>query len=510
MDTVTLASKEGKWVMAAAITASAMGFIDAVALNVAIPSIQRSLHTSATDIFWILNAYLLMLAALILVGGSLGDKLGRKKMLATGIMVFATGSLLCGLSATTPQMIAFRVIQGAGGAFMIPGSLAIISSSIRQDQRGKAIGIWSSITTLVTLGAPILGGVLADAGLWRWIFFINIPIGLVSLLITVYQIKEVKDETSGKAVDVAGAVAIAVGLAALTFGFLRIPAVGFRHVQVYASLAGGALLLIAFFYIEARSKHPMMPLTLFANKAFSGTNLLTFFLYAGLTACMLFLSLNLVQIQGYSQFAAGMAYLPFTILLSLAGTYAGKLADKYGPRLFLSLGPATAGAGMVMLAFAGAGNGARDYWVQFFPGIVTLGAGMAFTVAPLTATVMGAVDDHLAGTASGVNNALSRIAGVFANAVFGALAVLLFSGSIARQLDGAAFSVKEKTEVMRQAKNLGNAVVPGALSDAQKTQVTVYYRTGFLIAYKEVMLLSAGLCFVAAMMTLLTVPVKRK
>lgn len=320
--------------MVSAILASAMAFIDATALNVVLPSMQEELQASVTDIFWVLNAYLLMLASLILIGGSLGDTLGRKKIFMTGIVLFTLSSALCGMSATIFQLIVFRIFQGIGGALMIPGSLSLISSSIHERERGKAIGIWSAVSTAVTIGGPILGGALADAGWWRYIFYINVPIGLIALFILFAKVKEVKGGGADKPIDVAGALLIAICLASLTYGFLRIPKVGFNNWQVYISLGVGILSLPVFIAQEKRVLHPMMPLHLFKNKIFSGTNLYTFFLYAGLSAGMFFLSLNLIQIQGYRQFEAGLAFLPFTLLLTLLSAVAGKLSDRYGLNFF--------------------------------------------------------------------------------------------------------------------------------------------------------------------------------
>ena len=335
MKTVSLKSSAGRWVMVSAILASAMAFIDSSALNVVLPSLQKALKATGADLFWILNAYLLMLASLILIGGSLGDKLGRKKVFVSGILIFMVFSAACGASPGVIYLIVFRMAQGVGGALMIPGSLSLISSSINPDERGKAIGTWSAFTTLVTIGGPILGGALGDAGLWRFIFFINIPIGIIALLMLWFKVAENSDDSIDQSLDFPGAITIALGLALLTFGFLRIPAVGFGHWQVYTSLPAGVLLLVAFLWIEHKSKHPMMPLQLFKNATFSGANLLSFFLYAGLGTGMLFLSLNLVQVQGYSQLESGLTFLPFTLMMISIARFAGAMADKYGPRLLL-------------------------------------------------------------------------------------------------------------------------------------------------------------------------------
>lgn len=503
MATVALGSKAGKWIMASSIMASAMAFIDSTALNVVLPSLQKTLNASGTDLFWILNAYLLMLAALILIGGSLGDKLGRKKVFMVGICIFITGSAACGFAPSVTLLVIFRMLQGIGGALMIPGSLSLISSSINPNERGKAIGTWSAFTTIVTMGGPVLGGAFGDAGLWRYIFFINIPIGIFALIILAKQVKEIKDEDTKQSLDLAGAVAIALGLAAVTFGFLRIPAVGLSNWQVYMSLITGVLLLVTFVVIEKKSKSPMMPLLLFRNQTFSGANQLTFFLYAGLGAGMLFLGLNMVQVQGYSQLQSGLTFLPFTVLMITIARFAGALADKHGPRLLLIIGPALAGLGLLILSFVKQTAGPSAYWTTFFPGIVVFGLGMSFTVAPLTAAVMGSVSDHFSGTASGVNNALTRIANVFANAILGALAVLFFTGALQGEIKNIKLNNKQKQEVIKQSVNLGNAKVPDTFTGQDKAIIEKAYKNSFISAYGDIMRISAGLGFLGSLMAVL-------
>ncbi|MDR6943460.1 MFS transporter [Mucilaginibacter pocheonensis] len=503
MATVALNSPAGKWIMVSSIMASAMAFIDGTALNVVLPALQQSLMATGTDLFWILNAYLVMLASLIMIGGSLGDKLGRKKIFMTGIFIFMVGSAACGLTPGVTLLILFRMLQGIGGALMIPGSLSLISSSIHEKERGKAIGTWSAFTTVVTLGGPILGGAFGDAGLWRYIFFINLPIGLAAFIILWLKVKESRDEDSDHTLDYPGAIVIALSLASLTFGFLRVPAVGLNNWQVYSTLSAGGLLLLAFIFIENKSKHPMMPLKLFTNLTFTGVNLLTFFLYAGLSAGMLFLSLNLVQVQGYSQLQSGLTFLPFTLLMISIARLSGGLADKYGPRLLLIVGPAAVGVGLLILSFIKQTNGPADYWTTFFPGILVLGAGMSFTVSPLTATVMGSVSDHFSGTASGVNNALTRISNVFANAILGAVAVLLFTGSLEQQIQHIPLNSKQKQMVMAQAPNLGDAKAPAAFNRHDQAVIKQFYHVGFITVYTRVMQLAAGFAFFGALMSFL-------
>jgi EmrB/QacA subfamily drug resistance transporter len=516
--------------MVAAVLASAMAFIDATALNVVLPSLQQSLQADGAGLFWVLNAYLLMLAALILIGGVLGDKFGRKRVYMTGIVVFMVGSVACGCSVSTVMLIVFRIVQGAGGALMIPGSLTMLSVLIAEDERGKAIGTWSAFTTMVTVGGPILGGALADAGLWRDIFFVNVPLGVGALLILWRKVPESKASEGKRSLDLAGAITAALGLALLTLGCLRIPTAGWRDWSVLAAVGAGVALLGWMVAIEKRSQDPMMPLSLFKNRVFSGVNLLTFFLYAGLSASMLFLSLDMVQIQGYSQLEAGLSFLPFTLLLIGVSRYAGGWADRHGPRTLLIAGPMVAGAGMILLSLVGQVHRHSDYWFSFFPGIVVFGLGMSLTVAPLTATVMGTVGSAYSGVASGVNNALSRVASVFANAVLGALAVVLFTGTVARKVDGLGLDPRDRQEVMAEAARLGDAKVPEDVSRGSgpsnlngeggskavqvwasgadggvAAQVSAAYRDGFIEVYQIVLRIAAGLAFTGTLMVILFV-----
>lgn len=506
--TVSLGSAAGKWIMASAILASSMGFIDGTALNVVLPSLQKSLGASGTQIFWILNAYLLMLASLILVGGALGDKLGRKKVFMVGICVFILGSTACGFAPGVVWLIGFRALQGLGGSLMIPGSLSLISSSIDDKEKGRAIGTWSAVTTVVTMGGPVIGGALGDAGLWRFIFFINIPIGAAALLILWRKVKESREDGADPALDIPGALSIALGLALLTFGCLRIPTAGIADGWVIAALAAGVALLVAFVVIEAKSAHPMMPLHLFSNRTFAGANLLTFCLYAGLGAAMLFLSLDLVQAQGYSQLESGLTFLPFTVVMILCSRFAGGLADRHGPRLLLILGPAMAGLGLLVLSLVRETTGPGAYWKTFLPGVLLFGLGMAFTVAPLTTAVMGSVSDHLSGVASGVNNALTRIANVFANAILGLLAVLLFTASLKSRVDTLPVNASVRQSIVAQAVDLGNAKAPAGLTEAEATSVRQAYRAGFVDVYVRIMRIAAGFAWAGALLAV--VMIRRK
>ena len=494
---ILLASATGKWILTATILASGMAFIDSTALNVVLPSLQNDLNAGGTDIFWILNAYLLMLAALILVGGSLGDKLGRKKVFMVGITIFIIASVACGLSGSVTWLIIARSVQGLGGALMIPGSLSIISATFHDKEKGKAIGTWSAATTLVTVGGPILGGALGDVGLWRAIFYINVPIGIITLWVLATRVPESTDDDLDHRLDYGGAVSVVVALTLLTFGFLEIPEMGWKW-PVYASLAGGTMAMILFVLIEKRSDHPMMPLSLFRNKTFTGANVLTFFLYAALGAAILFLSLNLVQIQGYSQLQAGLSLLPFTLLMASLARWVGGLVDRYGPKWLLVIGPLLAGFGFVLLGTVGLTTGPGAFWTTYFPGIVVFAAGMTLTVVPLTTTVMSAVADRHAGTASGVNNAMTRTASVFANAIVGALAVIFFTQTLQQATGDLPLSPEAHRAVMAEAINLGDAQVPPSVVGKNRSVVAQAFRESFVTAFRRIMWISAGLAVLSA------------
>jgi len=488
----------GAWVLTATILASSMAFIDGTALNVALPALQTGLQATGEQLLWVVNAYLVMLAALIPVGGSLGDVMGRRKIFAVGIGLFMLSSLVCGLAPNIQFLIAARLSQGLGASLMIPGSLAIITSFFGPDRRGKAIGTWSAFTTIVTVVGPVLGGVLANAGLWRGVFLINFPLGILAMIVLLTRVPESHDEKSSGRVDYLGAALLAVGLAAPTYGLLSAPDLGFSNPRVVLTLALGIIALAGFLVVEARSAHPMIPLKLFTSRTFSGVNLLTFGLYGALSAGTFFLSLDLVQAQGYSMSVAGFAFTPFALILTALSRWAGGLVDRAGPRLPLVIGPGVAGLAFLVMAFSGLSDGPARYWVTFFPGIVLLGVGMGITVAPLTTAVMSSVATHFAGTASGINNSVSRVAGVLVIAVAGALALILFSHALqahtaSLSLDGAA-----RAALSAQASRLGGAVVPTEVGAASVGAVQEAIRMAFVDTFRVVMLICAALAWVGA------------
>ncbi len=438
-----------------------------------------------------------MLAALIIVGGSLGDKLGRVKVFKFGILVFTIGSILCGFTPNITLLIVFRMIQGIGGALMIPGSLAIISAIFSKEEKGRAIGTWSAATTIVTICGPVLGGALADIGLWRFIFFINVPLGLLSMIVLHLKVPESKEEGSSK-VDLWGASLLVLSLALITFGFLEMPELGYDSLVVLASLVVGTVLMVVFIVVEKRVDQPMVPLGLFRKRTFSGVNLLSFFLYAALGAIMLFLSLNIIQIQGYSQLQAGLTFLPFSFTMILLARKMGSLSDKYGYRSFLIIGPALTGMGMLWLSMIGITSGPRAYWTTFFPPFMLFAIGMSITVVPLTTAVMNCVDESKSGIASGINNSVTRISGTFMNAVLGAVAILLFTNYSMKEMEALPLSQEQSSELLMESTKLGEARAPTTYNGELQAQVNSIFQSGFIATYKWVGLLSSALAFVSA------------
>ncbi len=495
----------GRWVLWGAILASSMAFIDGTALNVALPALQADLRMTGAELLWVVNGYLLTLSALILVGGSLGDRLGRKRVFMEGIALFVLASVSSGLAPNSTWLIGSRLVQGIGGALMVPGSLALIATAFGPDRRGQAIGTWSAATTLVTIVGPLLGGVLADAGLWRGVFLINVPLGLLALYVLATRVEDSRDETISGRIDVRGAALVCLGLAGLTYGFISAPALGFGDPRIFGPLAVGVFALAGFAATERHSPNPMMPLRLFHSHTFSGANLLTLFLYGALGAGMFFLALDLVQLQGYSQTLAGLSFTPFAILLALMSRWAGGLTDRYGPRLPLIVGPALAGVGFFLLGLVGLTDGPADYWRTFLPGVLGLGLGMGVTVAPLTTAVMGSVATSRSGTASGVNNAVARTAGLLAIAILGSVVLFSFSGGLAARADELNLSPDARQALQAQASKLGEAAVPPQVGPAQKAAVADAIRSSFADACRIVLLMCAALSWLSALMSALLI-----
>ncbi len=487
--------------MVSSVLASAMAFIDFTALNVAFPSIQKDLELAGADLLWIANGYALFLSSLILVGGSLGDQLGRKWIFMFGIILFTLSSIACGFSQSAGFLIIARCFQGIGGAMMVPGSLSIISSSFPQESRGKAIGTWSMFSAMTTIFGPALGGWLASMDLWRMIFFINIPLALVSLFLLVRYVPESKQEKN-QGLDFEGALLITLALASLTYGFIEAPEKGFNNPLIYGTISLGTLLLIAFLLVQSRSKKAMMPLDLFKNRIFLGANLLTLLLYGALGGFLFFFPLNLIQVQSYPPEIAGFTMLPFGLLIAFLSRVSGAWADKVGTKIPLLLGSTLVGIGFFLFSMPGLTAGPADYWTSFFPAILIAGTGMGLTVAPLTTSVMNSVDPQKTGTASGVNNSISRTAGVLAVAVIGSFFLSNFSGELFTQLTNSEIRPEIIQITMNDSPKLAELIPSIESFESEKKIISEAVKFSFIDSFKMAARIASALAFCSALIAL--------
>ena len=493
------AGKNAPWVLTASILGSSMAFIDGTAVNVALPALQTALHATVSDVQWVIESYALLLASLLLVGGSLGDLLGRRRIFLVGVIVFAITSIWCGVAGSVLTLIIARAFQGVGAALLLPGSLSLLTAAYDEQSRGRAIGTWSGFTTLTAAIGPVFGGWLVEHASWRWVFFLNLPIAAAVILISIFRVPESygasalldnsAEPTSavcgpqlstGPAIDWLGATLATLGLGGITFALIEAPKGSLRAI---ISGVLGLAFLAAFLRVEARGPHPMVRLSLFRNRNFAGANLLTLFLYSALGGLLFFFPLDLIQIQHYTATQAGAALLPLIITMVILSRWSGGLVATHGARLPLTIGPLIAAVGIALYIRPGIGG---SYWTSFFPAVVVLGLGMAISVAPLTTTVMNSVPESEAGVASGVNNAVSRLASLLAVAVFGLILYSSFDHALSRRLDKLHLppALRQQTDAARPQLAAAHSPDP---------QVDRAIAESFLTGFRLILILSTAL-----------------
>jgi len=496
-----------RWTLVAAILGSSMAFVDGTVVNVALPALQRELNADAFEAQWVIEAYALFLASLLLVGGALGDRFGRRRVFMIGVGLFTAASVLCGLSSTVGQLIAARSVQGIGAALLVPGSLALLSAGFPEADRGAAIGTWSAFSGITAAIGPVIGGYLVDHYSWAWAFLVNAPLGVLLMVVCAVKVPESRGDASERAVDLWGAVLATLGLAGVVFAFIEAPSRGWGSGLVQGSALAGLVGLALFVRAEAVGRAPMLPLALFRSRNFAGANLLTLLLYAALGGGLYFFPLNLIQVQGFGATAAGAAMLPFIAIMFALSRWTGQLVDRFGARLPLTVGPVVAAIGFALFAVPGIG---ANYWLSFFPAICVLGLGMSITVAPLTTTVMNAVGAELAGVASGVNNAVSRTAALLAIAVFGLVIAWAFDAALSEHLRSMALAPDVPAALHAQRHKLAGIALPSGIDEAGAAALKRAIGEAFVSGFRWVMLLCAALALLSAVSAWLMIDGKHR
>lgn len=497
-----ISSGRGHLILAATIIGAGMVYLDGTVVTVALPQIQKDFKATLSGVQWLIDIYILFLTVPILVAGSLSDRYGRRKMFNIGLVGFALASAACGAAADMRLLLLARIFQGIFGAVMLPGSLAILNATFSADVRGRTVGTWAAFTSITTAIGPLLGGWLVDNVSWRAAFFINLPLALVTLFLSLRYVPESKSDAAPERQDWLGAALITVGLGGLIFGLIEGPKRGWGDLLVWGSLATSLTCLAGFVLTELKTAHPMVPFSLFKHRGFSGVTLVTFILYFAMSGVFFFFTLNLQQIQGFSATQAGAAFMPIILLLFFISRPAGAYADKFGPRLPMIVGPLVIAAGFFMYLIPGV---TANYWLTFFPATVVFAAGLGITVTPLTTVAMGTIPTHLSGLASGVSNAVSRVATMLAVALLGFVMVLQFDASLTNRTRLLPLSAQDRVLLEREALNLGGASAPPHLDPATQTRIEAAIDEAFVDSFRVMMALCGGLAVLAAAVSAKTI-----
>ena len=495
-------STSRSWVIAAASLGSGMAFLDSTVMNVALPALQAELGASAREVQWSYGAFALVLSALILVGGTLGDRFGRRRLFVVGAAIFGAASLWCALVPDPGQLVASRAVQGVGGALLVPASLAIVGASFEGASRAKAIGAWGALSGLAMAVGPVLGGLLVEYVSWRAAFLIAPAMAAVAIPIALSHVPESRDPEARR-LDLAGAILATGGLAGLVYALIESSARGFGDARVLAALILGVIALSAFVFVEQHARNPMVPPSLFHSRTFTGANLVTLLFYMALTGSLFFLPFLMMQVHGYSAFVAGSVFLPFVAMALLIGRFSGRISARFGARVPLIVASLSLAAGLLLFALPGADHG--SYWTAFFPAMVVQGFGMALAITPMTAVALGSVEGEHSGMASGVNNAVTRVAGLLAVAVLGAFIYGAFSASLDARMERMDMPDDIQSAMEAAKADLGAAEAPEKVDARTQARIERAIDESFVAGFRFVMLASAGLALASALVAALLV-----
>ena len=490
------------WIIAAASLGSGMAFLDSTILNVALPALQSDLGASVRAVQWTYGAYALVLSALLLVGGTLGDRFGRRRVFVLGATIFAVASVWCALAPGTAQLITARGVQGVGGALLVPASLAIIGASFEGRLKAKAIGTWGALSAIAMAVGPVLGGWLVEEVSWRAAFLINPVLAAVAIPIALWHVPESRDPEAHN-LDLVGAVLATTGLAGLVYALIESSAWGLGAPRVLVALTVGLIGLASFIWVERRVKDPMVPPSLFRSRTFDGANLVTLLFYMALTGSLYFLPFLMMQVHGYSALVAGSVFLPFVAMAFLIGRLSGRISARFGTKIPLVVASLAVLVGLLLFAVPGVEH--ESYWTSFFPAMIVQGAGMALAITPLTTAALGSVDREHSGLASGVNNAVARVAGLMAVALLGVFVYGVFSMSLDARLHSMDLSEEVRSEMEAAKTHLGAAEAPEGVNAGTEAHIERAIDESFVAGFRAVMLVSAGLALASALVAALLV-----